>query len=345
MNTPSMDVKLDFSDVLILPQVPTRPLTSRAAIDLSICFKSYSGLPLMVANMPSIGTYKIANLLSAEKIVTFIYKNTPKEDHLIELRKMETTKYVGITTGVHEEEIQRVLDITDQVNVGFIALDTANIYGNFETILKKTELIKKKRPQTLLVVGNVCTPEIVAPLANSGADLIKVGVGSGSACLTRSEVGVGVPQLAAVLETVLAAKEHPIGIISDGGCVNSGDICKALAAGSHFVMLGGMLAGSIECDNIVYKDGKPYVHFWGLGSKKQFEDHNTSEKQYRPNEGRNLLVPCSGSIFDTLSQIQGALRSACTYVGCEKIADLSRKAKFIRVTTQLNSSLAQFEIK
>jgi len=339
-----MKIKYDFSDVLMIPKVSQHPLDSRSQIKIDIKHKSYSGLPLIVSNMPSIGTYDIARILSKEKIVTFIYKDHLAEYHIEQLKKVERTDYIGLTTGVRDTDVDRLLKVIKERQVGFINLDTANIYGNFEFVLRKAEILKKRSPESLLVIGNICTPEVVKPLIDVGADLIKVGVGPGSVCTTRSQVGVGVPQFSAVQEVVKEAKGSGVGIISDGGCIESGDVCKALGAGADFVMLGGMLASSIECGNKVMINGDPHINFWGLGSVKQFEQTFPSDEKYRPNEGRNLMIPCDGSILDKFQQIKGALRSACTYLGTDRVEKLRECAEFIQVTGQLNKSLAKYEV-
>jgi GMP reductase len=338
-----MELKLDYSDVLIVPRLSQKSLGTREDIDIEMHFKNFSGLPIIVANMPSVGTYKIARLLAPEKVTTFIYKDHSAPYHIEQLRLIDDTKYIGITTGIRDSDVERVLKVTDEIEVGFLNLDTANAYGNFESLIRVARLLKEKRPKSRLVVGNICTSELVEPLVDAGADFIKVGVGPGAACLTRSEVGVGMPQLSAVLDVVAEAKSFDVPVIADGGCRESGDICKAIGAGAKMVMLGGMFANSLECDNLIEIDEKKYVEFWGLGSKRQFEQTFPHDAKYRPDEGRNLLVPCTRSIFTTLNQIKGSLRSVCTYVGASGVEELSQKVTFIRTTNPINQSLAQYE--
>ena len=338
------DTKLDFKDVLMLPKKsPSSSFLSRKNIQLEISYKNYTGLPLIVSNMPSTGTYAIAKILSKEKILTFIYKDHPISYHLKELENISDTKYIGLTTGIHDYDLNRVLEIIKERSVGFINLDTANIYGNFKLALKSVERLKKHCGKSLLVVGNICTPDVVPDIVKAGADIIKVGIGSGSACITRSEIGVGVPQWSALVDIFKVTQKFHIPIISDGGCVFPGDICKALGAGANFVMLAGLIAGAIENNNKVSINGKDYINFYGLGSKKQFELTHISEKDYRSVEGRNLLVPCDVSILDHFKRIKNALRSACAYLGVTHIKDLQKTAEFIRVSDSLNSSLAKYE--
>jgi GMP reductase len=254
------------------------------------------------------------------------------------------TKNIGITSGVQSWDKEKTVNVLSKCSVGFINIDIANVYANVDGMVETIKLYKKEFPKTTIVAGNVCNTLVMAQLIDAGADIIKIGVGPGAACKTRSEVGVGVPQFSAVLECSAYAKSLGKRIIADGGCVTSGDVCKALAAGADFVMIGSMVSKSEECDNVVEIDGKKYVNFYGLGSKKQYELTNPTQKQYRPNEGRNLMVPVTGSIEEVVGQIKGALRSVCTYVGAEDLESLSSKTEFIRVNNIINKSLEKYEI-
>ena len=160
-----------------------------------------------------------------------------------------------------------------------------------------------------------------------GADIVKVGIGPGSVCTTRIQTGVGYPQLSAIIECADAAHGLNGHIIADGGCTTSGDVAKAFGAGAAFVMLGGMLAGHDEGGgNIV--GGK--VGFYGMSSKAANEKHFGGLKSYRASEGREVLVDYKGKVNDTIKEILGGLRSACTYAGAKKLKQLSKCCTFIR---------------
>ena len=167
----------------------------------------------------------------------------------------------------------------------------------------------------------------------SGADIVKVGIGPGSVCTTRIKTGVGYPQLSAIIECADAA--HGLGghIIADGGCSSSGDIAKAFGAGADFVMLGGMMAGHDEGGGEVI-DGN--VQFYGMSSDTANTKHFGGLKEYRSSEGRTVKIPYKGAIKDTVQDILGGIRSACTYAGARKIKDLSKCTTFIRVNNQYN---------
>ena len=330
---------LDYDDVLIVPKPSAYPIT-RADVNIEI----RNTVPLVIANMPSTGTYKIAKILSKERIVTFIHKEYSVEEHLRNLMDPKIDlAYLGITSGVREEDLSKTAEVLDKVEPAYINIDIANVYANMQGMVNAISFYKNHF-DCEIVVGNIATTAILDELVDAGAHWIKIGVGPGAACKTRSEVGVGVPQFHAVQEISKRAKELGVKTIADGGCVTSGDVCKAIAAGADMVMIAGMVSKSEECDNIVEIDGKKYVNFYGLGSTKQYNKHGVSDKEYRPNEGRDLLIPCSGSILDVTNQIKGALRSVCTYVGVDDISDLHANVEFIQVNHQINRSLEKYEV-
>ena len=171
----------------------------------------------------------------------------------------------------------------------------------------------------------------------SGADIVKVGIGPGSVCTTRIKTGVGYPQLSSIMECADAA--HGLGghIIADGGCTSPGDVAKAFGGGADYVMLGGMLAGHDEGRGEVI-EGK--VQFYGMSSKAANEKHFGGLKEYRASEGRDVQIPYKGKVGDSIKEILGGLRSACTYVGANKLKRLSKCTTFIRCTQQFNTIFA-----
>ena len=336
------DIKLDFDDVLIVPRRSIEPLT-RKGVNIKIPWLDTNAYPIVIANMPSTGTYEIAKHLTPLKVFTFIHKEYGVEEHKINLATMDDRRYIAITSGVQSWDIERTIDvISDFPDIGIINVDIANVYANVEGMI---ETIKKYRtlfPHIKISAGNICDKSLMEELVNAGADYIKVGIGSGAACTTRTEVGVGVPQLSAVMECYEEAQSLDCKIISDGGCVTSGDVCKAIAAGADMVMIAGMVSSCYECSNMVGIDGKEYVNLYGLGSTKQYNKHGVTEKEYRPSEGRDLLIPAKGHIKDIINQILGGLRSVCTYVGVSNIEELSIHAEFIRVNSTHNKALERY---
>tara|TARA_R110002074_G_scaffold271541_1_gene443189 strand:- start:32 stop:1060 length:1029 start_codon:yes stop_codon:yes gene_type:complete len=337
------DLKLDFSDVLIEPCESDIPLT-RKSVNIEIEWLGTTATPIIVSNMLSTGTYKIANILTPERIFTFIHKEYTVEQHINELEKMKDRRFIAITSGVRLQDREKTIEVISKFpDIGIINVDIANVYANMQGMVDTIKLYREKFPHIQICAGNVATVSPIQKFVKAGATLIKVGVGSGAACRTRSEVGTGVPQLSAIMDCYTEAQKYGVGIISDGGCVTAGDVCKAIGAGAKMVMVAGMVSKSEECDNIVEIDGKKYVNFYGLGSTTMYNRTKPTEQEYRPNEGRDLLIPCKGSITSILKQIQGGLRSVCTYVGAENITQLYKRTTFVRVNNQLNNSLAKYE--
>jgi GMP reductase len=171
----------------------------------------------------------------------------------------------------------------------------------------------------------------------SGADIVKVGIGPGSVCTTRKMTGVGYPQLSAIIECADAAHGLEGHICADGGCATPGDIAKAFGGGADFVMLGGMLAGHAESGGErVERDGKMMRRFYGMSSKAAMDRHAGGVAKYRAPEGKEVWLPDRGPVVDTLQEILGGVRSACTYVGARRLRELSKRTTFVRVTQQLN---------
>ena len=343
MNKVKEDIKLDFSDVLIEPRISEIPLT-RKSVDIEIDWLGTKATPVIVANMLSTGTYKIANILSSLRIFTFLHKEYTAKEHIIELEKMPDGRFIAITSGVQTWDREKTVEVVSKYpDIGFINVDIANVYANIQGMIETIKLYRETFPHIQISAGNIATPKPIKLFADAGANFVKVGVGSGAACRTRSEVGVGVPQMSAIMDCYEEAKNNKVKIISDGGCVTSGDVCKAIAGGAEMVMIAGMVSRAEECDNIVEIDGRKFVNLYGLGSTKMYNQTKPTEQEYRPNEGRDLLIPCKGSIKSILKQIQGGLRSVCTYTGAEHINQLNKTSLFVRVNNTINRSLEKYE--
>ena len=222
-------------------------------------------------------------------------------------------------------------------------------------------MFRKMYPEVVIIAGNVVTADQTQELLLNGADIIKVGIGPGSVCTTRLKTGVGYPQLSAVMECADAAHGLDGHIIADGGCTCPGDVAKAFAAGADFVMLGGMLAGHDEgggevitksfiTDELTDNSGhrvieqRKFVEFYGMSSKTANEKHFEGLKDYRASEGRTVLVTYKGPIQNTIQDILGGVRSACTYVGANRLKQIGKCATFIRVNKQLNEVYKESQI-
>jgi GMP reductase len=226
-----------------------------------------------------------------------------------------------------------ILALSPQLN--FICIDVANGYS--EHFVQFLLRVRESFPGKTICAGNVVTGEMVEELILSGADIVKVGIGPGSVCTTRVKTGVGYPQLSAVIECADAA--HGLGgqIVSDGGCSVPGDIAKAFGGGADFTMLGGMLAAHDECEGTVVEDqGEQFMLFYGMSSESAMKRHVGGVAQYRAAEGKTVRLPLRGPVEDTVKDILGGLRSACTYVGAERLKELTKRTTFIRVAEQEN---------
>merc|ERR1719152_375194 len=232
------------------------------------------------------------------------------------------------------EKLDEVLKSVPQVE--FICIDVANGYA--VAFVKCIRDVRAKYPEKTIMAGNVVTKEMTEELIFSGADIVKVGIGPGSVCTTRKQTGVGYPQLSAVIECSDAA--HGLGgrIVSDGGCTCPGDVAKAFGGGSDFVMLGGMLAGHEECTgDVIEANGEYFKVFYGMSSDTAMKKHAGGVAEYRSSEGKTVKVPYRGPIDETIRDILGGIRSACTYVGAANLREISKRTSFIRVTQQLNN--------
>jgi len=337
------DIKLGFKDVMIRPKRST--LSSRAEVSLARKFKflhggkDWEGIPIMAANMDTVGTMEMAKTLASHQLFTVIHKHyTPQQwKAFMQSAGESIVESIAVSTGTSTADAEK-LDIILKGNpsLGFICIDVANGYSEkFVAFVKST---RKKHPGKVIMAGNVVTGEMVEELLLAGADIIKVGIGPGSVCTTRVKTGVGYPQLSAIIECADAA--HGLGgqIISDGGCKVPGDIAKAFGGGADFVMLGGMLAGHEESGGelVEKEDGTKYKQFYGMSSETAMQKYAGSVAEYRASEGKTIQIPYHGNVSGTVLDILGGLRSSCTYVGAKSLKELTKRTTFIRVQEQHN---------
>ncbi|VCW69626.1 unnamed protein product [Gulo gulo] len=230
------DLKLDFKDVLLRPKRSS--LRSRAEVDLERTFtfrnskQTYSGIPIIVANMDTVGTFEMAVVMSQHSMFTAIHKHYTLDDwKLFAAHHPECLQHVAVSSGSGKSDLEKMSDILEAVpQVKFICLDVANGYS--EHFVEFVKLVRARFPEHTIMAGNVVTGEMVEELILSGADIIKVGVGPGSVCTTRTKTGVGYPQLSAVIECADSAHGLKGHIISDGGCTCPGDVAKAFGKGT-----------------------------------------------------------------------------------------------------------------
>lgn len=336
------EIKLGFKDVMIRPKRSTLKSRSQVSLDRDFIFrnsqKKWSGVPIIAANMDTVGTFEMAEALSKDKIMTAIHKHYTIEEWSTFLKNQEDSiyDYIALSTGIgkgDEEKIKQIVDAHPKIY--FLCIDVANGYSEFFV-----EFVRKTRqnfPDKTIIAGNVVTGEMVEELILAGADIIKVGIGPGSVCTTRIKTGVGYPQLSAIIECADAA--HGLGghIISDGGCKIPGDVAKAFGGGADFVMLGGMFAGHDESGGeIVEENGKKFRLFYGMSSQTAMDKHSGGVAEYRASEGKTVKVEYKGAVSETVKDILGGVRSTCTYIGASQLRELSKRTTFIRVAEQEN---------
>jgi len=336
------DLKLGFKDVMFRPKRST--LKSRSEVTLEREFNflhsdiTWKGVPIIAANMDTVGTFNMAKALSNHNIFTAIHKHYTIDDwrKFIHESSVNTLNNIAISKGTSKEDAKKVKTILNEFpQINFICIDVANGYS--EHFVEFVRKMRKQHPNKVIIAGNVVTGEMVEELLLSGADIIKVGIGPGSVCTTRVKTGVGYPQLSAIIECADAA--HGLGgqIISDGGCKVPGDVAKAFGANADFVMLGGMLAGHKESGGeIIEENGKKFKAFYGMSSETAMNKHSGGVADYRASEGKTVKIPFKGNVENTVIDILGGLRSTCTYVGARRLKELTKRTTFIRVQEQEN---------
>lgn len=336
------DLKLGFKDVMFRPKRST--LKSRSEVDLQREFTflhndiSWKGVPIMAANMDTVGTFEMAAAIAKHQLFTAIHKHYSIEEWKNFAKNTTSTvlQNIAVSTGTSSSDAEKVKTICNAIpQINFICIDVANGYA--EHFVDFVKAMRKQHPKKIIIAGNVVTGEMVEELLLAGADIIKVGIGPGSVCTTRVKTGVGYPQLSAIIECADAA--HGMGgqIIADGGCKIPGDVAKAFGAGADFVMLGGMFAGHEESGGeLIEQDGKQFKAFYGMSSETAMNKHAGGVANYRASEGKTVKVPFKGNVEDTVTDILGGIRSTCTYVGAKRLKELTKRTTFIRVQEQEN---------
>ncbi|MDW5288637.1 GMP reductase [Formosa sp. PL04] len=335
-------IKLGFKDVMIRPKRSTLKSRSQVSLDREFTFlhsqTTWTGVPIMAANMDTVGTFPLALALAKQNLFTAIQKHYSLEewDQFMSEAPKHIENHIAVSTGTGSKDGKKLKVIFEKhPQLRFICIDVANGYS--EHFVKFVEQTRAQFPDKVIIAGNVVTGEMVEELLLSGADIIKVGIGPGSVCTTRVKIGVGYPQLSAIIECADAA--HGLGgqIISDGGCAVPGDVSKAFGAGADFVMLGGMLAGHEESGGeLIERDGIQYKQFYGMSSETAMDKYVGGVAEYRASEGKTVEVPFKGPVDHTLNDILGGIRSTCTYVGAQRLKELTKRTTFIRVAEQEN---------
>ncbi len=329
---------LTFDDVLLLPKY-SAVLPSKTNIYLQLTKKISLQVPFLSSAMDTVTESKMAAAIAKEGGIGIIHRNLNIKYQSQEVKKVKDKKLnVGAAIGTNEEDIDRARSLQSN-GVDLIVIDTA--HGHSEKVIKTLSKLKKIIKEVPICVGNVATGEAAKKLYNSGADIIKVGIGPGSICTTRMVAGIGVPQISAIMDVKKALNKKNVKIISDGGIKFSGDIAKALAAGADAIMMGSIFAGTEESPGKKFKiKGKFYKQYRGMGSigamsagsaNRYFQKNFKDKSKYVP-EGVEGRVEYKGKVSKIIYQLQGGLRSSMGYIGAKNLQEINKKAKFIKIT-------------
>lgn len=352
----SEEEQLDFSDVLIAQNISE--INSRKDVVLEKTFKfgehSFTGIPIFGANMGPCGGISFAKELVKHKYFSALEKHIKATDilqffsELTEQAKNEgKDEYtyrglVFLSIGIRET-LDTLKTVNDAYPLYGILLDVPN--GTIPNAIVRLKELREEFPNAYIIAKTVCDDVGVKYLYDNGADCAAVSVGCGAMCLSRQKAGVGRPVFAALAECSDVADQYGKQLMCDGGITCAGDLCKAFAVGTDFVMIGSLFAATEEANDgeIIYSDGKRYKQQYGMSSfyaqKKLFKS-TKKEMEHRTSEGRTKLIPCSGPVADLIADFNGGLRSCGTYIGAKTLDEFPLKARFYKVRRQLNETFA-----
>ncbi len=334
----SIKESLTFDDVLLLPRY-SNILPSDTNLSLNLTKNLKLKAPFLSSAMDTVTESRMAIAIAESGGIGVIHRNLKIKKQTIEISKVKKKNLlVGAAVGTSEEDIERAKSLIDH-GCDLVVVDTA--HGHSAKVLRILSKLKKITKAVPVCVGNIATKDAAKKLYNSGANIIKVGIGPGSICTTRMVAGVGVPQISAIMEVRESLRNKKIKIISDGGIKFSGDIAKALAAGADAIMMGSIFAGTDESPGKKFKfKGKTYKNYRGMGSigamssgsaNRYFQKNFKDKSKFVP-EGVESRVEYKGKVSKIIYQLKGGLRSSMGYIGAKNLQQISRNAKFIKIT-------------
>ena len=342
--------QLDFDDVLIQPKCSK--LLSRSQVNLEREFKWHdvdgnkhimSCIPYGTTNMATVGTCKIAELMVKSKHLACLEKHIPYDDidALFSKLTIEEQSRVVPSIGI-KEDTSAIKKLYDKWHVRMIMIDVPN--GYIPSLVERIRELHAYCIDSCIIAGNVVDAAGAAQLLDAGAAVLKGGIGNGSACRTRLKTGVGRPQLSTIIDIADICHQRGCYMMCDGGLSVPGDVCKAFGAGADFVISGSLFAGCDEADGeTVERDSKKFKQYYGMSSFLAQKKHFGGVRKYSASEGREKLIPCTGTLEEVLDDIDGGLRSCCTYIGCMKMKNFSRHTTFYKVRRQVNMLFANCE--
>jgi GMP reductase len=360
---------LDYSDILIRPKMGIN-LNSRKDVNLQRVFKfkhgqTRTGLGVFNANMATVGNFVVAKKLLARGMFATLHKHYTSDEigAFFESCRNEGVPldnlFISIGLKNIDAEIQKLKDLESKYNWTSsrnICIDAPNFY--IQKALDVLERMRTEFPDSVIMAGNIASGDICLKLLDY-ADIIKCGIGSGSACLTRKQTGCGTPMVSLILECADIAHSVNGHICADGGIVDIGDICKALCLNADFVMAGGMFAGTDEAEGEIIEkhfetneisDGahviqtKQFKAYYGMSSEYANNKFAGGMSNYKTSEGRELLIPYTGSLDKILQDITGGIASCCTYIGAASVKHMAKCATIIQVHNQLNKVFEKYSV-
>ena len=329
---------LTFDDVLLLPQYSSI-IPANTNINVNLSNKLNLKIPFISSAMDTVTESKMAIAMATSGGIGVIHRNLKIKNQCNEILKVKKKRLkVGAAIGTSQTELIRAKKLIE-AGADMIVIDTA--HGHSKNVLKMLGNIKKFSNRISICVGNIATGEAAKQLYDSGADILKVGIGPGSICTTRMVAGIGVPQITALMNVKKAVRKKKIKIISDGGIKFSGDLIKAIAAGADAIMMGSIFAGTEESPGKKFKlKNKLYKLYRGMGSigamssgssDRYFQKNHKDKSKFVP-EGVESRVLYKGNVSKIIYQLQGGLKSSMGYIGAKNLKEIYKKAKFVKIT-------------
>ncbi len=321
---------LTFDDVILVPGYNGIKSRQNVTTSGSLPGRTFE-VPLISSNMDTVTGEKMANAMTDFGGLAILHRFLSVDENVKLFKSLKTPSLVGISVGVGKASLERAEALIGS-GASMVCVDVA--HGHSKEVNRTVRALRELYSDNILIIaGNVATYAGADYLAAAGADIIKVGIGSGSVCTTRMKTGFGVPQMTALHD----CRKVDRVLISDGGIRYPADAVKALAAGADLVMLGGMLAGTDETPGeVVEKQINGQIvkvkKFRGMASKEAQEDFMGSMSEWKTAEGISMEIPCRGPVAEVLKDIMGGIRSGMTYCGASTIKDLQRKAQFMEIT-------------
>ncbi len=326
---PHRERGLTFDDVLIVPKKSNIKSRKDPSLKSKLTKNTSLDIPIVSANMDTITESDMAIAMAKKGGLGIIHRFLPLDVLIKEVQKLKNTahKTISASIGVSGDWKERSKALVD-AGVNILTIDIA--HGHSTAMVETLKYIKDTYDDVEVIAGNIATPEAADILIETGADAIKVGIGPGSMCTTRVITGCGVPQLTAIALCSQVAIDSGVPVIADGGIKTSGDIVKALVCGADTVMLGSMLAGTIETPGEIKKGHKEYR---GMASKAAQVTWRGQVPAGMAAEGESTKVPVKGHVSDVISEICGGIRSGMSYINVSSIPEMKEQTELIEISS------------